>query len=85
MKKSKKLLQFTIDDGTGVYRTICSGIAQLTDTGEIIRTPRERKLSEADYLNEEIKQCIGKSKHVARWFIGAGTTENVYACLGVRP
>jgi len=28
VKKSKKLLQFTIDDGTGHDRTICSGIAQ---------------------------------------------------------
>jgi methionyl-tRNA synthetase len=28
VKKSKKLLQFTIDDGTGTDRTICSGIAQ---------------------------------------------------------
>ena len=27
VKKSKKLLQFTIDDGTGQDRTICSGIA----------------------------------------------------------
>lgn len=64
---------------------LCSGMAQLNDSGEIIKTPHKRKLSEVDYLNEEIKQCIWKSKHVARWFIGAGTTENVYACLGVRP
>ena len=28
VKKSKKLLQFTIDDGSGTDRTICSGIAQ---------------------------------------------------------
>ena len=27
VKKSKKLLQFTIDDGSGTLRTICSGIA----------------------------------------------------------
>jgi methionyl-tRNA synthetase len=27
VKKSKKLLQFTIDDGSGTDRTICSGIA----------------------------------------------------------
>ena len=64
---------------------LCSGMAQFSDTGEIVRTPRRRKLSETDYLNEEIKQCVWKSKHVARWFIGAGTAKNVYACLGVRP
>ncbi|MBR6015973.1 MAG: methionine--tRNA ligase, partial [Prevotella sp.] len=28
VKKSKKLLQFSIDDGTGTPRTILSGIAQ---------------------------------------------------------
>ncbi|MCR4919577.1 MAG: methionine--tRNA ligase [Prevotella sp.] len=31
VKKSKKLLQFTIDDGTGHDRTICSGIAAWYD------------------------------------------------------
>ena len=31
VKKSKKLLQFTIDDGSGQDRTICSGIAQFYD------------------------------------------------------
>ena len=34
MKKSKKLLQFTIDDGSGVDRTICSGIAQFYENPE---------------------------------------------------
>jgi len=34
VKKSKKLLQFTIDDGTGTDRTICSGIAQFYDEPE---------------------------------------------------
>jgi methionyl-tRNA synthetase len=32
--KSKKLLQFTIDDGTGTDRTICSGIAQFYEKPE---------------------------------------------------
>jgi methionyl-tRNA synthetase len=32
--KSKKLLQFTIDDGTGTERTICSGIAQFYENPE---------------------------------------------------
>ncbi len=34
VKKSKKLLQFTIDDGTAQPRTICSGIAQYYDNPE---------------------------------------------------
>ncbi|MBR3716715.1 MAG: methionine--tRNA ligase subunit beta, partial [Bacteroidaceae bacterium] len=32
--KSKKLLQFTIDDGTGTERTICSGIAAYYENPE---------------------------------------------------
>ena len=34
MKKSKKLLQFTIDDGSGTDRTICSGIAAFYENPE---------------------------------------------------
>ena len=34
VKKSKKLLQFTIDDGSGTDRTICSGIAQFYENPE---------------------------------------------------
>jgi len=36
VKKSKKLLQFLIDDGTGQTRTICSGIAQYYDDPEAL-------------------------------------------------
>jgi len=34
VKKSKKLLQFTIDDGSGQDRTICSGIAAFYENPE---------------------------------------------------
>ena len=34
VKKSKKLLMFTIDDGTGTERTILSGISSLTNEPE---------------------------------------------------
>ena len=36
VKKSKKLLKFTIDDGTGVERTICSGIAAYYEPEDLI-------------------------------------------------
>ena len=36
VKKSKKLLKFTIDDGTGVDRTILSGIAEHWNPEELI-------------------------------------------------
>ena len=36
VKKSKKLLTFTIDDGSGVERTICSGIAAYYEPEQLI-------------------------------------------------
>ena len=36
VKKSKKLLQFTLDDGTGEYRTILSGIHAYYEPEELI-------------------------------------------------
>lgn len=36
VKKSKKLLNFTIDDGSGVERTICSGIAAYYEPEQLI-------------------------------------------------
>ena len=36
VKKSKKLLKFTIDDGSGVERTICSGIAAYYQPEQLI-------------------------------------------------
>ena len=36
VKKSKKLLKFTIDDGSGVERTICSGIATYYEPEQLI-------------------------------------------------
>ena len=36
VKKSKKLLKFTIDDGSGVDRTICSGIAAYYEPEQLI-------------------------------------------------
>ena len=36
MKKSKKLLKFTIDDGTGTERTILSGIAAFYEPEQLI-------------------------------------------------
>ena len=36
MKKSKKMLQFTIDDGSGTDRTILSGIAAYYEPEQLI-------------------------------------------------
>lgn len=36
VKKSKKLLKFTIDDGSGIERTICSGIAAYYEPEQLV-------------------------------------------------
>lgn len=33
VKKAKKLLKLTLDDGSGTPRTVCSGIAQMVCAG----------------------------------------------------
>ena len=38
VKKSKKLLQFTLDDGTGTQRTILSGIHEYYEPEELVGT-----------------------------------------------
>lgn len=65
---------------------LCSGIVLLNEKGEIGSTPKRKKVNEKRYANnEEIVDCIAKTKYIARWFADAGTVENVFVCLGVRP
>ena len=63
---------------------LCSGVIQLSERGEIGITAC-KKLRDVSRPNEEIRDCIQKSRHVAKWFIGAGTTQNIYYFLGIRP
>ena len=80
--RAKGLVEITNES---IEFLLCSGMVQMSDTGEIVSASQKRKLSESFFWDKEIKQCIQKAKHVAKWFWGAGTTENIYACLGVRP
>ena len=64
---------------------LSSGLVQLTKEGKLIKNPERTKLSETQYINDEIRDCISKAKIVAKWFADAGTAENIYVCLGVRP
>ena len=44
-----------------------------------------KKLSKRNFMDEEVKECITKAEHVARWFAKTGKTETVYISLGVKP
>ena len=79
--RAKGLLEITNES---IEFLLCSGIVQITNVGEFIITQKV-KPREKDYPDKEIKECIEKARHVARWFINTGTTENIYVNLGVRP
>ena len=68
-------------------------IELLLQTGEIILTSNaefeisitNNSMSGNKYADEEVKECLRKCEHIARWFAGAGKVENTYIALGVRP
>lgn len=68
-------------------------IELLLQTGEIILTSnaefeisiRGNNLTTNKYVDAEIKDCLRKCEHIARWFANAGRVENTYIALGVRP
>ncbi len=68
-------------------------IELLLQTGELILTSNAEfdisitgnNLTTNKYADAEIKDCLRKCEHIARWFAGAGKVENTYIALGVRP
>lgn len=57
----------------------------LTLNGEFEIPHTSRTISMNKYADCEIKECIKKAEHVARWFASTGRTETIYINLGVRP
>ena len=62
-----------------------TGKILLTPNGELEIVPTSRTLSKTKYVDSEVKECLIKAEHVARWFASAGKTETIYIVLGVRP
>ena len=62
-----------------------SGLIQLTNNAELEISRIIRPLSKTIFANDEVKECIVKGEHVAKWFAGAGKVETIYISLGVRP
>lgn len=64
----------------------------LLQTGKIILTPNGElefshtscALSKTKYIDPEVKECLCKAEHIARWFASAGKPETIYIELGVR-
>lgn len=64
---------------------INSGIIALTNNAELELAKMFKSLSVSKYTNDEIKECIGKSSSVGKWFAKAGTVETIFISWGVRP
>lgn len=62
-----------------------TGKIVLTPNAELETSPTSRSLSKTKYVDSEIKECLLKCEHIAKWFEAAGKVENVYIELGVRP
>ena len=62
-----------------------TGKIALTPNGELEIIPTSRALSKKKYADSEVKECLIKAEHVARWFASAGKIETIYIALGVRP
>lgn len=80
--RTKDMVQITNE---AIEFLLQSGIITLTNFGELEISQVIRPLSKAKYTNDEIKDCINKSGHVAKWFVAAGKVETIYVSLGVRP
>ena len=62
-----------------------TGKIALTPNGELEIAPASRILSKTKYTDSEVKECLTKAEHIARWFASAGKTETIYIALGVKP
>ena len=57
----------------------------VTLDGNIVINGSEKKLSKTKFTDSEVRECILKAEHVARWFAITGKVQTIYISLGVRP
>lgn len=81
-KRARELVPITNE---AIELLLQAGLLQLTNNGELEVVQTIKALSKTKYTNDEIKDCISKSEHIAKWFATAGKAETIYICLGVKP
>lgn len=64
---------------------IQAGYVSLTPNGEIDIVKTKKTLSKTKFVDDEVKNCLTKSEHIAKWFATDGKAETIYVSLGVRP
>lgn len=62
-----------------------SNCIRLTAAAELEVTPTTPALSRTRFADDEVKACLAKSEHIAKWFARTGKAETIYIALGVRP
>lgn len=62
-----------------------TGYILVNESGELAAVPTKRALNKTKFADDEVKECVNKSEHIARWFARAGKVETIYIGLGVRP
>ncbi|SET61778.1 hypothetical protein SAMN05660297_02945 [Natronincola peptidivorans] len=81
-KRAKELVLITNE---AVELLLQSGLVQLTNNGELEIVHTIKALSKTKYTNDEVKDCINKSEHIAKWFAATGKAETIFISMGVKP
>jgi hypothetical protein len=81
-KRAKQLVPITNES---IEILLQSNLITISSAGELEFNAKKQALSKTRFTDDEIKECITKSEHIAKWFAKAGKAETIYVSLGVRP
>jgi len=81
-KRAEQLVPITNE---AVELLLQSDFISITTSGELEFNIAKQTLSKSRFTDDEVKECITKSEHVAKWFAKAGKPGTIYVSLGVRP
>ena len=81
-KRAKALVQTTNE---ALELLLQTKAVELTTNAELDATLSPHGLSKTKYVDHEVQECLSKCEHIAKWFARAGSVENIYIELGVRP
>ncbi|GHU95557.1 hypothetical protein FACS1894208_08570 [Clostridia bacterium] len=81
-ERARQLVQITNEAIEFLMQT---EYVSVNESGELVPSPTKRSLNKTKFTDDEVKECISKSEHVAKWFARAGKLETIYIILGVRP
>lgn len=81
-ERAKQLVPVTNE---AIEMLLQSNCIHLTSAADLEVNPMIRALSKTRFTDIEVKDCLSKGEHLARWFARAGKAETIYIALGVRP